>query len=138
MVHKHANRPRNKCTYVCSSIMWFILNLQMRKMYSINTLLYNIYSIKMCASKLQKAFLERWPFMKGSELPSPTVLSCKSTTHFLSHWPPPPSLSSLDSPLLIPHPPHTCDPNFYCRMRHWHIGILLGPIHSPDDVDFLR
>jgi hypothetical protein len=39
---------------------------------------------------------------------------------------------------LIPHPPHTCDQTFIVEGDIWHIGIFLGPIHSPDDVDFLR
>ncbi len=63
------------------------------------------YIVWMCGpSNCKNPYLEWWPFEQGCELPSTPIPSCKSNCGVSSGcWPPPHSLTTLDSTSLIAH-----------------------------------
>jgi hypothetical protein len=123
-VHNHANRLKNKCTFLTPS-HGFIFNPQRRKIYNNNTLLYKTYKLSNWKKPLHGmvALCARMP----TPIHSSPMLQVNYP--FSSLWPPP--LPSL--PLIYPLDP-TSPPTLWhvtSRRQHWHNRIHFCPKQWP-------
>jgi hypothetical protein len=122
-VHNYTNRLKSKHMF-CNSFMWFIFNLQMRKIYiQYYSILNNIQQLMCGLLNAKNPYLGWRPSAaQVCELPSTPVPCCDSITTFpTSYWPHP-------IPWSLPSTTHThtYDTISTGRRRHLHIGNLLS------------